>query len=86
MGLPALLGQSKPTGSRGVARPSARQQQRRGGSGLGELSAQGKQTGKTRPINDMWIAACCLAEGLPLATLNVKDYTDFADNAGLILV
>jgi hypothetical protein len=30
--------------------------------------------------------ACCLTEGLPLATFNVKDFADFADNNGLVLV
>jgi hypothetical protein len=25
----------------------------------------------------MWIAACCLTHGIPLATLNLKDYEDF---------
>jgi predicted nucleic acid-binding protein len=43
----------------------------------GRLSAQTRRAGRPRPINDMWIAACCIAEGLPLATLNVKDYSDF---------
>src|SRR5215475_6131549 len=49
----------------------------------GMLSAEGKRRGRSRPINDTWIAACCLAEGLPLATLNVKDYADFAEHHGL---
>jgi len=44
----------------------------------GRLSAEGRQRGQAAPINDTWIAACCLAEGLPLATLNVKDYAGFA--------
>jgi predicted nucleic acid-binding protein len=52
----------------------------------GMLSAEGKRRGRPRPINDTWIAACCLAEGLPLATLNVKDYADFVDHHGLALV
>jgi toxin FitB len=30
-----------------------------------------------------WIAACCLVHGLPLATFNMKDYTDFAEHEGL---
>lgn len=52
----------------------------------GALSAAGKQQGRSRPINDTWIAACCLAEGLPLATLNIKDYLDFATQHGLALI
>src|SRR6266567_6312681 len=31
-----------------------------------------------RPHNDTWIAACCLVDGIPLATLNTKDFADFA--------
>lgn len=52
----------------------------------GNLSADGRRRGRTRPINDTWISACCLSEGLPLATLNVKDFADFADHNGLVLV
>ena len=40
----------------------------------------------TRPQNDTWIAACRLAYDLPLATLNVKDFTDFAEHEGLALL
>lgn len=43
----------------------------------GRLSAAALQRGRPRPINDMWIAACCLTYDLPLATLNLKDYEDF---------
>lgn len=38
------------------------------------------------PQNDSWIAACCLTYGAPLATLNRKDFRDFAEHEGLILV
>jgi GNAT superfamily N-acetyltransferase len=34
----------------------------------------------------MWIAATCITEGLPLATLNIKDFEDFAEHEGLRLV
>jgi predicted nucleic acid-binding protein len=50
------------------------------------LSAEGRRRGRSRPINDTWIAACCLAEGLPMAALNVKAYADFAEHHGLALV
>jgi len=46
----------------------------------GRLSAETRRAGRPRPINDMWIAACCITEGLPLATLNTKDYVDFTDD------
>lgn len=52
----------------------------------GRLSATGKRRGQTHPINDTWIGACCLAEGLPLATLNLKDYGSLAEHHGLTLV
>ncbi len=52
----------------------------------GELAAAADRRGRPRPQNDMWIAACCLAEGLPLATRNVKDYEDFVHHHGLVLI
>jgi toxin FitB len=32
------------------------------------------------------VAARCLVEGLPLATLNIKDFEDFAEYNGLRLL
>lgn len=52
----------------------------------GEISAFAERRGLPRPMNDTWIAACCLAEDLPLATLNVKDFSDFAEHEGLTIV
>lgn len=52
----------------------------------GEISAFAIRRGRPRPANDTWIAACCLVYGLPLATLNVKDFQDFAENDGLDLI
>ena len=52
----------------------------------GELAARAQRGGRPRPLNDSWIAACCLARDLPLATLNVKDYQDYAEHDGLVLV
>jgi toxin FitB len=52
----------------------------------GELSAAATQRGRPRPVNDTWIAACCLAYDLPLATLNIKDFADFAEHDGLTLI
>lgn len=59
---------------------------RRVGIIWGEMSAGATQRGRPRPVNDTWIAACCLAYDLPLATLNLKDFTDFADHDGLKLI
>lgn len=52
----------------------------------GRISAAANRRGRPRPANDSWIAATCLARGLPLATHNVKDFQDFADRDGLILL
>jgi len=49
----------------------------------GVLSAAAVARGGPRPVNDMWIAACCLTYDLPLATLNLKDYEDFATHHGM---
>lgn len=52
----------------------------------GRLSAAAVQRGRPRPVNDMWIAACCLTYDLPLATLNLKDFEDFRTFHGLRLL
>jgi toxin FitB len=52
----------------------------------GQLSGFALRRGRPRPANDTWIAACCLVYDLPLATLNVKDFTDFAEHEGLRLI
>lgn len=52
----------------------------------GRISADARNRGRPRPANDSWIAACCLAHELPLATPNTKDFTDFTEHEGLILI
>lgn len=52
----------------------------------GEISAYAIKRGRPRPVNDTWIAACCLTYGLPLATLNVRDFQDFVDHEGLVVI
>lgn len=52
----------------------------------GRISADARRRGRPRPANDTWIAACCLVHGLPLATLNRKDFEDFAEHKGLVLL
>lgn len=50
------------------------------------LAASAQQRGRPRPQNDTWIAACCIRHGLPLITLNTKDFEDFARDDGLVLL
>ncbi len=52
----------------------------------GALLAAAQLRGRPRPQNDTWIAACCLVDDLPLATLNRKDFEDFATYDGLRLI
>ena len=40
-------------------------------------------TDEYRKVWALWIAACCLAHQVPLATLNLKDYEDFRQYHGL---
>ncbi|MDQ3222932.1 MAG: hypothetical protein M3Q75_05580 [Gemmatimonadota bacterium] len=48
--------------------------------------AVAKRRGRPRPQNDSWVAACCIANELPLATLNTKDYADFIEHDSLELI
>jgi predicted nucleic acid-binding protein len=52
----------------------------------GELQASAQLRGRPRPVNDTWIAACCLAHGLPLATFNTKDFAEYAEYDSLALI
>ncbi len=52
----------------------------------GRLQARAQRRGRPRPVNDTWIAACCLVNRLPLATFNTKDFIDFAQYDGLDLL
>lgn len=52
----------------------------------GAIVANARKRGKPRAANDSWIAACCLTHGLPLVTLNKRDFADFAEFEGLELI
>lgn len=52
----------------------------------GEMAAAAERRGRPLPVNDSWIAACCLARDLPLATLNIKDYSDLTAHDHLTLL
>jgi len=52
----------------------------------GIISANARRRGRPRPQNDTWVAACCLEYELPLATRNTKDFDDFVEHEGLVLI
>jgi predicted nucleic acid-binding protein len=52
----------------------------------GELAGAAQLRGRPRPQNDTWIAACCLRYQVPLVTLNIADFGDFAAHDGLMLL
>jgi predicted nucleic acid-binding protein len=52
----------------------------------GEITAGAQRRGRLRPLNDTWIAACCIEGQLPLLTLNRRDFADFAEHDGLVLL
>lgn len=52
----------------------------------GQLAGSALRRGRPQPVNDMWVAAVGLTNGLPLATRNVKDYEAFVEHHGLVLV
>ena len=52
----------------------------------GRLAGEVHRRGVGVSENDIWIAACCLSEGLPLVTRNIKDFIGFADHHGLALI
>lgn len=54
------------------------------GYAWGQLAAATQQRGRPRPVNDMWIAAVSIANNIPLATRNLRDYLDF-ERHGLAL-
>lgn len=51
-----------------------------------KLAARAQQRGRPRSHNDRWITACCLRHGLPLITFNKRDFADFAEHEGLVLL
>lgn len=52
----------------------------------GEIMAYAEKRGRPRPVNDSWIAACCLVQDVPLATLNTGHFGDFAEHEGLKII
>lgn len=52
----------------------------------GRMMAASSARGRSRPVNDGWMAATCLQACLPLATNNVKDFDDLVEHEGLKLI
>ena len=52
----------------------------------GSITTAAQWRGRPRPLHDSWIAACCIEGGLPLLTLNRRDFADFAEHDGLVLL
>ena len=52
----------------------------------GELTTAAQRRGRPRLLHDTWIAAFCIEGGLPLLTLNRRDFVDFAELDGLVLL
>jgi toxin FitB len=52
----------------------------------GRIAARAIGRGRTLPVNDLWIAACCIERGLPLLTLNRRDFEDLERHEGLRLL
>jgi predicted nucleic acid-binding protein len=52
----------------------------------GTITTAAQRRGRPRPLNDTWIAACCIEGGLPLLTLNRRNFADFAEHDGLVLL
>ncbi len=40
----------------------------------GRLAAELEGKGRPTPVNDLWIAACCIAQDVPLLTFNRRDF------------
>ena len=51
----------------------------------GHITAEARLRGQPSPVADSWVAACCLAWDLPLATYNQRDFEGFAAHNGLRL-
>jgi toxin FitB len=52
----------------------------------GSITTAARRRGRPRPLSDTWIAACCIHGELPLLTLNRRDFADFAEHDGLVLL
>jgi hypothetical protein len=52
----------------------------------GDIGGRAMRSGRKLPANDLWIAACCIERGLPLLTLNRRDFEELERHEGLRLL
>jgi hypothetical protein len=52
----------------------------------GDIGGRAIRRGRPLPVNDLWIAACCIERGLPLLTLNRPDFEDLERHEALRLL
>jgi toxin FitB len=52
----------------------------------GDIGGRAMRRGRRLPVNDLWIAACCIERGLPLLTLNRRDFEELERHEGLRLL
>lgn len=81
------LGTARTSAPRAVAasrRHDALRYRPRQGAGAPRRWAQ--RRGRPRPQNDSWIAASCIRHDMPLLTLNLRDFEDYAAYDGLVLL
>ena len=52
----------------------------------GDIRGRSMRRGRKPPVNDLWIAACCIQRGLPLLTLNRRDFEDLERHERLRLL
>jgi predicted nucleic acid-binding protein len=52
----------------------------------GDMAGRATLRGRNPGANDLWIAACCVQRGLPLLTLNRRDFEELQRHEGLRLL
>jgi toxin FitB len=52
----------------------------------GDIRGRAIRRGRKPPVNDLWIAACCIERGLPLLTPDRRDFEELERHEGLLLL
>jgi toxin FitB len=56
------------------------------GQDVGSARGSCAEARASSACNDTWVAACCIARDLPLITFNRRDFLDFQEHDGLVLL